>query len=36
VSCNVGVDAGVVLNNAPFTVATVSAGEIGHTTPHIG
>lgn len=32
VSCGVGVGAGIVLNDALFTGATGSAGEIGHTT----
>ena len=32
VSCGVGVGAGIVLNQALFTGATGSAGEIGHTT----
>ncbi len=32
VSCGVGVGAGIVLNEALFTGATGSAGEIGHTT----
>ena len=32
VSCGVGVGAGIILNEALFTGATGSAGEIGHTT----
>jgi predicted NBD/HSP70 family sugar kinase len=35
ISCGVGVGAGIVLNEALFTGATGSAGEIGHTTLHI-
>lgn len=36
VSCGVGVGAGIILNEALFTGATGSAGEIGHTTLVIG
>jgi predicted NBD/HSP70 family sugar kinase len=32
VSCGIGVGAGIILNEALFTGATGSAGEIGHTT----
>lgn len=32
ISCGVGVGAGIILNEALFTGATGSAGEIGHTT----
>ena len=36
VSCGVGVGSGIILNEALFTGATGSAGEIGHTTLVIG
>lgn len=35
ISCGIGVGAGIVLNEALFTGATGSAGEIGHTTLQI-
>lgn len=35
ISCGVGVGAGIVLNEALFTGATGSAGEVGHTTLQI-
>ncbi len=35
VSCGIGVGAGIILNDALFTGATGSAGEIGHTTLHV-
>ena len=36
VSCGIGVGAGIILNEALFTGASGSAGEIGHTTLVIG